>query len=123
MTLLPSKDIPIEHLVWDTTACQFVLAHDHRNQPIDKFLKGPVLWNWIEKAAHLPGKSLAVGLCIWRLMGATRSNTIKLSNRECEALGITRYAKSRALKQLEAAGLIAAEHHRGRFPRIKVVSR
>jgi DNA-binding MarR family transcriptional regulator len=123
MNLHASKDIPTEHLVWDTTACKFVLAHDRSNQTTDKFLKGPVPWNWIEKAARLPGKSLAVGLCIWRLMGATRSNTIKLSNRECEALGITRHAKSRALRQLEAAGLIAAEHHRGRFPRIKIVPR
>jgi hypothetical protein len=84
MNLLASNDIPTEHLVWDTTACKFVLAHDRRNQPINKFLKGPVPWKWIEKAARLPGKSIAVGFCIWRLMGATRSSTIKLSNKECD---------------------------------------
>jgi DNA-binding MarR family transcriptional regulator len=121
MNPLGSKDIPTEHLVWDTAACKFVLAHDHSKQTIAKFLKGPVPWNWIEKAAHLPGRSLAVGLCIWRLIGATRSNTIKLSNRECDVLGVTRHSKSRALKQLESAGLVEVQHRRGRFPRIKII--
>lgn len=113
------KRIAEEHLVWDGNSGLFVAAAK-LNVPT-KFLKGPVPWKWIEAAAQLPGKSLAVGLCIWRLAGAMRSDTIRLSNKECEALGVSRYAKSRALKHLGSANLIAVERHQGRFPRITIL--
>lgn len=87
-----------------------------------KFLKGPVDWAWIAEAARLPGKALEVGLCIWRLVGVMKSGTILLSTVEVEALGVDRYAKSRALKALQRAGLITFESRRGRFPRVTLIS-
>ena len=113
---------PESHYVWDKKNKTFVPAGSEQNSRSEKFLKGPVPWSWIKRANRLPGKSLAVGLCLWRLAGATRSMTIKLSNGEVAALGIDRYAKSRALKHLEAAGLVKVDHHRGRFPRVTIVS-
>ncbi len=113
------EDTAEEHLVWDGNRGGFIFAA--KLKPPSKFLKGPVPWAWIEVAAQLPAKCLAVGLCLWRLAGATRSETIKLSNKECEALGVSRHAKSRALKHLEAANLIKVEHHQGRFPRITIL--
>jgi DNA-binding MarR family transcriptional regulator len=109
------------HLVWDKERRKFVPA-DRQKSLLAKFLKGPIPWSWIEKACRLSGKSLAVGLCLWRLAGATKSKTIKLSNSEVAALGIDRHAKTRALKQLEAAGLIEVIHHRGRFPRVTILN-
>lgn len=106
-----------ERYVWDDGVGAFVACGGE----LRKFLKGPIPWDWIVRASGLPGAALAVGLCIWRLVGATRRSSVKLSNKECEPLGISRYAKSRALKTLEAAGLISVEHRRGRFPRIELM--
>jgi hypothetical protein len=107
-----------ERYVWDDSVGAFARC---RGEP-RKFLKGPIPWKWIARAAELPGAALAVGLCIWRLVGATRRSSVKLSNKECELLGVSRYAKSRALRSLELAGLVSVEHRRGRFPRVEIVA-
>jgi hypothetical protein len=109
------------HLVWDKESGSFVPAASQPKPLSEKFLKGPVQWSWIERASRLPGKSLNVGLCLWRLAGATKSKIVKLSNSEVAALGVDCHAKLRALKQLEAAGLIQVERHRGSFPRVTIL--
>jgi hypothetical protein len=83
-----------------------------------RFLKGPIPWPWISAAAALPGQALMVGLCLWRLAGATKTKTVFLGNADLAPLGIGRAAKSRALRALEARGLISVDHKQGRFPRI-----
>ena len=54
----------------------------------NRFLKGPIPWNWIIRASGLTGQALLLGLCLWRLKGATRSNTVALSNAELVPFGI-----------------------------------
>ena len=87
------------------------------------FLRGPIPWWWILRAAELPGKALVVGLCLWRLNGATKKNAITLSNTELKPFRVDRAAKSRALAALENAGLISVERHRGRWPVITLITR
>jgi DNA-binding transcriptional ArsR family regulator len=82
----------------------------------NRFLKGPIPWNWIIRASRLPGRALTLGLCLWRLEGATRKAAIPLSNSELEPFGIDRAAKSRGLAELEQAGLIKVARRRGRWP-------
>jgi hypothetical protein len=103
---------------WDRKAKTYVLAAE-RSQ---RFLKGPVPWPWIEVAAKLPGKALALGIALWRLAGAVKSQTVRLSNAEVAALGIDRNSKSRALRDLERAGLITVERRPGCSPRVTIVS-
>ena len=43
-----------------------------RHKPGEKFLKGPVPWQWVEAASRLPGKALAVGLAAWREAGCRK---------------------------------------------------
>jgi hypothetical protein len=33
-----------------------------------KFLRGPIPWDWLSVASRLPGKALQVGLAIWHLV-------------------------------------------------------
>jgi hypothetical protein len=66
----------------------------------------------------LPGHALLVGLCIWRLAGATKSYNVSFGNSDLKPLGIDRAAKSRALQALETAGLISLARRRGRFPTV-----
>ena len=83
-----------------------------------RFLKGPIPWAWIIAAAELPGQALLVGLCVWRLAGATKSYNVSFGNSDLKPLGIDRAAKSRALQALETAGLISVARRRGRFPTV-----
>src|SRR5262245_28848871 len=92
-------------LVWDKLKQEYVDPSTLLPRP-EKFLKGPIPWPWLRAAAAEDGKCLQVGLCLWRLSGAKRSPTVRLSNLEVEELGVDRYAKSRALKKLEAVGLV-----------------
>jgi hypothetical protein len=86
-----------------------------------RFLKGPVPWSWIAAAAALPGQALLVGLCVWRLVGATKSNTFPFGNSDLKPIGIDRATKSRALCALERAGLIEVTRQPGRFPKVTVL--
>ena len=52
---------------------------------------------------------LVVAMLIYRECLRRRSNTVALSNGELRKLGISRYAKYRALAWLDGAGVIAIE--------------
>ncbi len=110
---------PLESLAytWDHKSKRYLPAAP----PLEKFLKGPVPWWWIEKAARLPGSALVVGLALWRLAGALKSSTVRLANSETEALGVGRSAKSRALRVLEEASLITVERRPGCIPRVTIL--
>ncbi len=115
---------------WDHSRRTYVLSGDpaqidkakpetrtaSTSAPVRRFLRGPVPWDWLVRAAQLPGKALVVGLCLWRLSGAKGKDTVMLANAELKPFGVDRAAKSRALAALEKAGLIAVQHHPGRFP-------
>ena len=92
-----------------------------RHKPGEKFLLGPVPWNWCTAAGRLPGKSLQVATAIWFLAGMEGSDTIRLQRKVLEELGVKRKATYRALKALETAGLIACTQRTGRRAVIKIL--
>jgi DNA-binding transcriptional ArsR family regulator len=119
-----------QRFAWDPKAGAYVPTDTMTNnieRPVrptisrSKFLKGPVPWAWLITASQLKGRALEVGLCLWRLKGATHKDSILLSNSELEPFGIDRAAKSRALSALEKAGLIAVARTRGRWPTVTVL--
>jgi hypothetical protein len=83
-----------------------------RHRPTERFLKGPIPWPWLEVAARLPGKTLALALALWREAGYRRRRTVKLCLNRVE-LGVTRQASRRALRCLEAAGLVSVARQPG----------
>jgi DNA-binding transcriptional ArsR family regulator len=86
-----------------------------------RFLKGPIPWSWITAAAALPSRALLVGLCLWRLVGAMKNDTVSFGNSDLQPLGIDRATKSRALRALERAGLIKVARQPGRFPKVTLL--
>lgn len=111
-----------EHLVWDAGQARLIPVSKQLRTEHQRFLKGPIPWWWMERAAAQPGKALEVGLCLWRLAGAMRSRTVRLGNREVERLGVDRHAKSRALAGLRCAGLVRLELRRGRAPVVTILA-
>ena len=120
-----TRTVDVEDFRWNPVGGVFVPTDNHVDARAtatrgSRFLKGPIPWDWLERAAVLPGKALAVGLCLWRLAGLKDNNTVWLTNDEAATLGVDRYAKSRALRQLQLAGLVDLEHRRGRIPQVTI---
>jgi DNA-binding transcriptional ArsR family regulator len=86
-----------------------------------RFLRGPIPWDWLSVAARLPGKALQVGLAVWHLSGLKNAMTVELSRVPLESLGVTRQAAYRGLKALENAGLIKAGRRSGRKTRVTIL--
>ncbi len=93
-----------------TTSVQPELANRREH------LRGPIPLDWLSAAAHLPGKSLHVGIALWFVGGLQKSRIVPLSNITSLRFGLDRNAKYRALAWLEEAGLIAVERKLGRAP-------
>src|SRR5512134_2708085 len=104
---MAAKQARIERRVWDPTTQRFAATGET--------MEGDAA-TLEQLAAALPGKALIVGLCLWRLAGATNNRTVVLGNRELSPFGIDRAAKSRALAALEGAGLITVARRASRFP-------
>jgi hypothetical protein len=81
----------------------------------DRFLRGPIPMRWLSAAAALPGRSLHLALAIRMVEGLANSPTgLRLNARVLDELALDRYAKYRALRHLERAGLIAVSRGAGR---------
>jgi hypothetical protein len=101
-------------------AAPFATKRPPRPRKGDPFLKGPIPWSWVETAAVLPGKALAVGLAVWREAGCVRSRTATLNLSRLPA-GIPRRTAQRALRALEGAGLVAVARLPGHALRVTLL--
>ena len=92
-----------------------MLRQTPKAKPSDKFAKVP-LW-WAEQAAQATRTPKAM-VWIWllHLAWASRSHTFRLPNERLLLRGVSRYTKRRALRELEAAGLIQVVRELGKSP-------
>jgi DNA-binding MarR family transcriptional regulator len=88
----------------------------------ERFLKGPIPWPWLERAGALPGKALHVAIRLWHEVGLTRTSKVSISMTGMARMGISRFAASRGLSALEAAGLVSVVRHAGRKPQVLMVA-
>ena len=92
-----------------------------RHKPGEKFLKGPIPWQWLTKAAQQSGRALHVGLALWFWAGIKRSGQVALSISRLSMLGVSRFAAYRGLAALERVGLVAVHRQRGRKPIVTIL--
>jgi len=93
-----------------------------RHRSGEKFLKGPIPWNWLTKAAQQPGKALHVAFTLWFWAGIERRRDVFLSlSRAARELGTSRSAMSRGLKFLEHAALVSVQRQSGRKPKVTLL--
>jgi hypothetical protein len=98
-------------------------AKQPRHKPGEKFLRGPIPWDWLTLAAKQPGRALHVALELWHWVGIKGTREVSLSRAQMALLGVDRYASARGLRALEAAGLVSVVRHRGRHPIVTVLDR
>jgi hypothetical protein len=85
------------------------------------FLKGPVLLNWLARAACCRGKALHVAIILCYRAGLQKSDTIKVPGWTAKKFGLDRHAKTRALKALEQAGLVSITRRQGCSPQVTLL--
>ena len=87
-----------------------------------RFIAGPVSELWLVRASKLSLRALAVSLCLWKQAGLKRrKHGVKLSAAALDFWDIGRATKSRALKELEEAGLIHVERELGKLSDVTIL--
>lgn len=103
-----------------------VLSKDMKRPPQhkkgEKFLKGPIPWNWISMAAKVSGKgkALHVATALWFIAGIKNNRTIILSYNVLKEMGVKRNAVYRGLDALEETGLVSTIRHDGCCPIVTI---
>ena len=87
-----------------------------RKRATEKFLKGPIPLPLIQRATRLPGKAWHVYAALWFLKGLKQTSTVTLTQAVLNDFGVSRFAKYRALADLERAGLIILASRPGKNP-------
>lgn len=85
------------------------------------FLRGPVSWPWLNRAARLPGRAFHVAVAIRLWTGIRKTDRIVLPTGTLQGMGVNRHATSRAVHALEGAGLLAVTRHPGRKSIVRVI--
>src|SRR5262249_12599366 len=96
----------------------FVAAPEVRKQRTPsrnaaRFLKGPIPWDWLDRAMRLGGKALAMGLMLWLESGLQKKRTFRFCLSRVGRGGERRHTARRAIRCLETAGLIAVVRRPG----------
>ena len=86
------------------------------------FLKGPIPFDWLQKANSLGGSTGIVATGLWFYVGLSGSKSFKIDSKLDRFTGVSRQTRQSALQKLEAAGLIKHWNHHGRYPLIEVLT-
>jgi hypothetical protein len=87
----------------------------------EPFLCGPVPMGWLYSAGSLPGKTLHVSLLLWHEVGCHKSRTIRFHISKARRYGIHLDSARRALKALEAGGLISVRRIPGQCSEVTIL--
>ena len=91
------------------------------DDPIDsRSLRGPIPWAWWAAASRLPNPSLRVGAVCWIISGRERSAEFNLGMDRWAELGLSRFAITRGLRELERVDLISVSRRSGRSPVVSI---
>jgi hypothetical protein len=81
-----------------------------------------VPFDWYERLAGASGSTYAVALYLLYLRWKERGSEIRLPNGMLKNDGVSRFAKWRALTELERRGLIAIERRAKKSPVVKIMT-
>ena len=108
-------------LVWDANTGAFGPPRPGAASAAPHFIKGPVPLRWLLRAAALPGKALHIATGLWYMKGLCRSATFPFKRKTAAEFGVSPDATYDALTNLEAAGLVRVDRHRGRSPVVTIL--
>ena len=86
----------------------------------DLFAKVPLWWA-VQAAQATRTPKAMVWIWLLHLAWRARSNTFRLPSERLRVRGVSRFTKMRALRELEAAGLIQVVRERGKSPTVTLL--
>ena len=86
-----------------------------------RFLKGPIPWSWVGRAMKLRGKAFHIGIILWQESGYRKSRSVKLRMSAVDKAGFSRRTAKRALRELEAAGLVKVDTTPGQLHQVEIL--
>ena len=93
-----------------------------KEYPSDQgFILGHIPFNWIRKACQLKGRAATVSWGLWHLYAFNHGRPFALRNDLMDKFSISKAVKSKALKELQAAGLIKVEQKQSCHPIVKML--
>jgi hypothetical protein len=85
------------------------------------FLKGPIPFNWLQRANSLGGSTGIVATGLWFYVGINNSKHFKVDSKLDQFTGVTRQTRQHALQKLEYAGLVRIRNPKGSYPYVEVL--
>jgi hypothetical protein len=92
-----------------------------RHRPGEKFLKGPIPWNWLVQASRLRGKALHVAILLWREAFCAKVPTVPFRLSQARTMGMHSDTARRGLRTLETAGLVSVQRRTGRCSQVTIL--
>jgi hypothetical protein len=89
-------------------------------KPKEPFVKVPLWWA-AEAAKATKTPKAMVWIQLLHIAWKADSSTFPLPNGKLDNKGVSRFAKYRALRELEVAGLIVVERRHGKTPLVSIV--
>ena len=114
---MDDRNIPVRRVRHNPTAGKWEEAIA---KPL--FIKGPIPIPWVEMAAQLPGKALALGIGLWWLHGMARDAEVKLTKRLLQTFNLSRDAATDGLARLEKSGLVQVKRAPGKRPLVLIIT-
>lgn len=93
-----------------------------QERPQGHFLKGPIPMDWLERAYCLSDRAARVAIAIWFVRGLRQAEPFKVKGETLARFGVRhRAVYSRALAELEGAGLIHVTRRSGQALAVTVI--
>jgi len=93
-----------------------------RHEQGDRFVRGPIPYEWLRVALAAGGKAGNLAWAIWWLAGMQQSNPIKLTGRVLRDFNISTRAARRLLVDFERDDLVEVDRQRGRGPIVTLLT-
>lgn len=108
--------IPSRRSIYNATQGRYIEAPKN-----NKFIKGPISYDWVLLAAKISGKSASISFALWYLSGVQKSSKIKLTHKILQEFSISPKTAYRVLSSMEKAGLIKREQKDGQATAITIL--
>jgi hypothetical protein len=86
------------------------------------FIKGPIPFDWLQKANSLGGSTGTIAIGLWFYVGINSSKYFKVDSKLDRFTGVSRQTRQSALQKLQSAGLIKLWCRHGGYPFVEVLA-
>lgn len=85
------------------------------------FIKGPIPFDWLQRANAIGGSTGIVAVALWFYAGLNGNKRFKVDSRLDQLCGLTRQTRDHVLQRLDCRGLIRLNKRRGSYPTVEIL--